>query len=500
MDPYALGLKLSAAGQHARAIAAFEQALGTDPNDTRTLFALGNTARALGMKQAAEELFRRVLALEPERLEAIVNLANCLREAGRAAAAEAIIRPALASDPESPDLLLALAAVRAERGAAEEAIALYRAALEHRSDFVPALVNLADLLADRSEDDKAMALYDRALKIDPGNAQGRLNRALLYLARGNMDDGWREYAARLKVPGKVPVADHNVTRWNGAPLKRTHLLVTAEQGIGDQVMFASLIPELTARAQREGGRIILECEPRLRPLFARSFPGAATQDWVIETRDGVARTHYAWLKAMGGANAAIEMGSLPRYLRKAATSFPAPHAYLMPDIEEAACWRTAFANLPRPLIGVSWRSGSIGAGRAQQYAPLEAWGAFLRQLPGSAVCAQYGVTPDEIAALNAASGRPMVVPGDLDQRRELDRTTALFSVLDAMVTAPTAVSWMAAGLGLPTFKVQHEASWRSLGKAYEPFAPSARCLAPKIRGDWSGVFAQTLDEIRLLPG
>lgn len=498
MDFYALGLKLSSSGQHARAIEAFEQALAANPGDTRTLFALGNTARALGMIPAAEQFFRQVLALEPERLEATINLANLLRSSGQFEAAEALLRPALAQNPKNPDFLLALGSVHRELGEAEEAISLYREALSVRGGFVPALVNLADLLADDGNDEEAMRLYDRALKGDPDNAQAKLNRAVLHLLRGNLKDGWRDYTARLKVPGKVPVPDHGLKRWSGDPLKKARLLITAEQGVGDHLMFASLFGEILARAGQEGGQIILECEPRLHALFARSFPGVVTHDWDVESREGVIRAHYGWLKKIGGANAFIEAGSLPRYLRKTLESFPAPHTYLIADIEEAARWRRVFDDPPRPLVGVCWRSGLGGAGRALQYGPLEAWGNFLREIPGTAVVAQYDARAEEIETLRKISGRPLIVPEGIDQKKELDRAAALFSVFDAVVSAPTAVSWLAAGLGVPTFKALYDSSWTAFGANYEPFAPAARLLRPLKRGDWDGVLKQALDGLSSL--
>lgn len=500
MDHYALGLKLSAAGQHSRAIEAFEQALVQNPSDTKTLFALGNTARALGLSPAAESFFRRVLALEPQRFEAVVNLANLLRDTSQFDAAESILRPCLARLPDNVDVLLTLGTTKREQGQPDEAIALYRQVLALHSGFVPALVNLADLLADRGEVEEALALYDRALKSDPHNAQARLNRAIFYLLRGHLKDGWRDYTARLKIPGKVPLSDHGLKRWTGESLKRTRLLITAEQGVGDHLMFASLIPELAARATREGGSLILECEPRLRALFARSFGGLATHDWDLDTREGVLRTHYGWLKMAGGANSAIELGSLPRLMRKTIADFPTPHAYLIPDQEEAGRWRADFADLPRPLIGICWRSGSAGGERARQYAPLEAWADFLHALPGTAICAQYDARPEEIAALSSLSGRPIQVPQDIDQKHELDRVAGLFSTLDAVVTAPTAVSWLSAGLGVPTFKVLYDTSWTSFATTREPFAPAAECLMPRQSGDWAACLAQALEKIRALPG
>jgi Flp pilus assembly protein TadD len=499
MDAYALGLKLSAQGHHARAIEAFEQALAADPDDTRTLFALGNTARALGMSGPAGEFYRRVLTLEPGRLEAAVNLANLLRTQGQFDAALAALDSAMASNPEAPELWLTRGSALREKGDGEGAAAHYRKALELKPGYAAAEVNLADILTDDGRTSEALALYDRAIRSEPDNAQARLNRAILHLLAGNLKDGWRDYAARLKVPGKVPLPDHNLARWSGDSLKRKRLLVSAEQGVGDHLMFASLMPELAARAAADGGGIILECEPRLKALFARSFPDVTVRPWTIESREGVVRAHYGWLKMIGGANAAIEMGSLPRLLRKSLEDFPTPHAYLKSDPAEAERWRMAFAALPRPLIGICWRSGSAGGARALQYAPLEAWGAFLRDIPGTPVSVQYDGTPEEIAALSAASGKSIVVPQSIDQKQELDRAGALVSTCDAIVSAPTAVSWLSAGAGVPTAKTLYDTSWTSFGRDCEPFAPSAKCIMPHTRGDWADVFAQTKTWIRSLP-
>ena len=218
----------------------------------------------------------------------------------------------------------------------------------------------------------------------------------------------------------------------------------------------------------------------------------------MDKRDGVLRTHYGWLKTLGGANAAIEIGSLPKLMRKSVAAFPASHAFLKPDPDEAARWSAAFADLPRPWIGVCWRSGSTGGTRAVQYAALTDWGSLLRQMPGTAIVAQYDARDDEIAALRAM-GASLFVPGGIDQKNELDRTAALLSVCDGVVSAPTAVSWLSAGLGVPTFKTLYNLSWTGFGTAYEPFAPAARCLMPANAGDWADVMAQALAAITALP-
>jgi len=492
-DPYRDGLRLSDAGRHAEAIGRFEAALARDPTDIRALFALGNTARALAMPDAAENFFHRVLALEPGRVEALVNLANLLRARGNPEAAVALLEPALPRAPEAAELWLALGSAHREMDNRAEAERYWQKALALKPEDAAALGNLADLLADAGDLDRALALYDRALKQGGRNAQARLNRAILHFLKGNLTEGWRDYAARLKIPGKAPQTDHRLPAWDGAPLKKTRLLVTAEQGVGDQIMFAGMIGDLAARAAEAGGAVILECEPRLQPLFARSFANVKAMACDMQTKGGIVSAHYGWLKAIGGANRAVEMGTLPRFLRRELADFPAPNAYLVPDAEEAARWRAWLAaNGEGPAIGICWRSGKRGGLRNLQYAPLEAWGRFLARVPGRIVCAQYDAAADEIAELEKLSGRAILLPPGLDQKNELDRTCAMLSSLDAVVSAPTAVSWLSAGAGVPTCKVLYDSSWTAFGAGHEPFAPSCRLMRPETPGDWASAFEKTL--------
>jgi Flp pilus assembly protein TadD len=488
---YERGLKLSSQGRHLEAIECFEQALAVQPGDSKVLFALGNTAHALGMAKPAESFFRQVLAQDPHRLEALVNLANLLRSEGQFAAAAALLEPALARSPQSPELHLTLGSVRREQGDNEAAKHCYQAALAVRPGYAPALSNLADLLADDGDFESARTAYGEALKTDPGNVQTRLNRSVLYLLTGNLKEGWKDYAARADVPGKVPATEHRLTPWTGGSLKKMRLLVRAEQGVGDQVMFASCFGDLAARAAQEGASVILECEPRLASLFARSFPECTVRPAILKTVHGTVTADYGWLKSAGGAKAAILMGSLPRILRGGIDAFPRPHAYLKPDIAEQTIWRQTFAGLGNgPVIGICWRSGKSGGHRAVQYAPLAAWADFIQGLPGSIVCAQYDATAEEIAELERLSGRQIFVPAGLDQKNELDRTCAMLSALDHLASAPTAVSWLGAATGVATWKILYDTSWTSFAQPYEPFAPSCMCVMPKTRGDWQDSFAR----------
>jgi hypothetical protein len=344
---------------------------------------------------------------------------------------------------------------------------------------VPALVNLADLLSDAGNHKEALLFYGRALALAPGNAEAQFHRGFLHLEQGDLAKGWHDYAARIAVD---PIHhSHALPRWNGEPGKK--VFVTPEQGVGDELMFASMIGDLAARCD-----VTLECDPRLMPLFARSFPNVAVRPSRIQKVGAAITAHHE----PSDADCAIEGGSLAGYLRASLADFPEPHAYLVPDAQEKARWRDVFANGPH--IGICWRSGLRTNGRAIHYAPLEAWATFIHELPGTIVCAQYDAGAEEIAELEKLSGRTIFVPQNIDQKNELDRTCAMLSALDCVVSAPTAVSWLAAGAGVATYKILARRNWTSFGTGTEPFAPSCQCVTAD--GDWANAFSKAAAEIK----
>ena len=490
-DFYADGLAAAGEGLHADAIAHFERALEKSPEDARVLFALGNTAAAIGRAEAAENFFRRVLTQDPDRLEALVNYGELLRGQGRTDETIALIKPALERNPAAAELWLTGGAVLRESGNTKMAEIFYSEALRLSPGSVAALGNLGELLANRGAMAEALDLYETALAREPENPQTRLDRAFLFLMKGDLDQGWHDYEYRLHIKEQAIIADHGLPLWNGNRAEGLKLLVTAEQGIGDQLMFASLIPELAAILARNGCRVVLEAEPRLVPLFARSFPGVCVRPAKLRSLSGQLFAYYDWLQACGGADAAIAIGSLPRRLRQAISDFPARQSYLVPAAGEKALWTAWLREAGKgPFAGLCWRSGTLGGLRNLQYAPLEAWAAFIRDLPATPVSLQYDANPQELAALEQLSGRKILVPPGLEQKREIDRTAALIAALDAVVSAPTSVSFLAASLGVPTLKMLYSHSWTAFGCDYEPFAPTAHGIVPKQSGDWADGFAK----------
>lgn len=483
---YEDGIAALDAGRFTDAIALLESALKAQPGDPAILYALGEAAMQLGLHAAAAKFFHETLKAAPDRHEATIQLSRALGLQMRHSDAIDVLRAALAQEPEIASLWLALGNTVREIGDAENAETFYREALRLNPTSTEACGNLADIVFDAGDVVTALALYDQAVRQAPGNAQLRLNRALALLSKGDVEAGWREYEWRLQIPGRVIERRNAPPLWDGSPREGRPLLVMMEQGIGDQIAFASFITQLLA-----DGPVVLECEPRLQPLLSRSLPSIEVHPAMIRREGASLHQDYGWFD---GADAvAVNLASLP-HLCGGVPRHAQP--WLVPDAAEHQAWAQWRATLgARPVVGISWRSGLRGGLRDAQYAPLARWAQFIGKCDASFVVAQYGADADEIATLEALSGKTLLVPPSLDQRDEIDRTAAMLSTLDAVVSAPTAVASISGALGIPTYKALHYRSWTSLGADREPFQPSVHCVTAEHAGQWRVVFEKILKQL-----
>ncbi|MFO1187072.1 MAG: tetratricopeptide repeat protein [Alphaproteobacteria bacterium] len=476
------------AGRLRDALELLDGARAKDPANADIVLGLARVARRLAMPEAAAGCAAAALDLAPDSVEAVVERVIALRALAQHEEAVEMLRVRIAARPEQAELWLALANTVHEQGETEAAETFLREVLRLNPESAEARANLADLLFDRGEIKDALALHAEAVRRAPKNAQMRLNRALALLYAGDLKTGWRDYEARLEIDdrriarrfaGKTPA------RWDGSPRRGRALLVMAEQGLGDQIFFASLLPLLV---ERDEGPVLMECEPRLVPLFARSFKPAHVHPCRPVSEGGEIHVSYDWLEKAGGAALSIELASLPRLLKPALATVPEIYAPLMADAGEAETWRRWLASLgPKPKIGICWRSGKRGGLRDLQYAPLLMWRDFIGHVDAEFVMCQYDERAEEIAALET-SGRRLAIPPGLDQRSEIDRLAALLSSLDAVVSAPTVVAMLAAAVGTPTIKLTYSGSWTSFGREREPFLPASHVIRPTCAGDWAEAF------------
>src|SRR6185436_9694979 len=179
------------------------------------------------------------------------------------------VAQAAVQDGASYEAWLSLGLVHQKLHRPADAVACFRAACELNSDD-PELYNCTAIaLQELGQLDEAIRSYDEALARRPDFPLARFHRALAYLSVGDFAAGWQDYELRL-ISETAPVRARRFPRWNGGALEKRRVLAYCEQGLGDEIMFASCLPQLIESA----GHTVVECSGKLKGIFERSFPRA----------------------------------------------------------------------------------------------------------------------------------------------------------------------------------------------------------------------------------
>ncbi len=473
---FAAGVAQFQAGNLDQAARSFEACTEIHHEDAESHLNLGITRHRLGMREDARDAFATALHLDPNLPAAHFNLGVLELAEGEAESAAARFAEAARLDPDYVEALSNLGLVQFRHlGRFDEAEASLERALAGQPGFADALTNLGMLRHDQGRFEEAASLYDKALRADPHSHEARLNRSLLYLARGEYARGWAEYDARRQGSAHFVRRFERYPEWDGTPARDRTLLVYGEQGLGDQLMFASCLPEAIAATRQ----CVIDCSPKLAALFKRSFPTAIVHGGPQNEAD------LSWLAQAPPIDLQIAFGSLPRHFRANLAAFPEHAGYLRSDPDKSARWRRRLAGLGSGLkVGISWRGGTSRTRRDLRSAALEQLLPLLVSPGAQFVSLQYTDSAAEIAAVSAAHG--VHIEHWQEAIDDYDETAALVSALDLVVTVQTAVAHLAGALGRPAWvMVPVVPEWRYLLEGDRlPWYPSLRLFRQETAGQW----------------
>ncbi|WP_353860672.1 tetratricopeptide repeat protein [Azospirillum formosense] len=501
---------------------AFTAAVELEPGYAKAWFNLGNALHAQKRRDDALRAFARAALLAPAMAEARTNLSDALSAAGRLDEALAEARAALRLRPDDPKAHHNLGAVLQRKGAYESAEIAYREALKRAPDRLTTLIelgivllklgrpapaercfrnalsrnphaveaihNLGKALQAQGQYTKAEACYEEALAHDPGLAAASDNLAIIALLHGQLERGWEGHEQRFAAGRARPDRRIDAPRWRGEGLRRRRLLIWREQGVGDEILFASCYGDVIAWG---GGPVTIETDPRLVSLFARSFPRATVR---AETVGGDGRETMV----TPDADLQIPAGSLPGLLRGSLASFDQFDAWLKPDPARTARWRERLDALgPGVKVGVAWRSHRATPEHKGAYTTLDQW-APLFGLPGIVlVNLQHGDCAAELAAAGARFGVTIHRWDDLNLTDDFEAAAALTANLDLVITPATAAGELAGALGVPVWRFGHP-SWTQLGTGVRPWFPSMRLFQPRPGETFDHVLAEMAHRLAAL--
>jgi tetratricopeptide (TPR) repeat protein len=469
------------------ALKLYERTLQLDPEQYEAYSNLGHLAWKMRMMDTAERFFRLFLKVCPTHPNAALNLAAVLREQKRYGDATDLLRAELMTRPQDPKLWNALGTVCLEATDLDNALIFFQEAknLRPESGFADHNIGFVHMMMGEPE---AGVTF-----IESGIASGQLplgdlqeaNFALAQcqLALGDLDRGWQGYRARFHQNfAKAMRFLCPRPEWAGESLSGKHIVLMAEQGVGDEVMFLSIVGDLQAAVGPEG-KVSVATDRRLSPIVEKAFPGVACHAHgagELNGRRGRIAVGVNW----NAVDYWVPMASSMQWLRPTLESFPR-EAYLKPDPARIAHWRAWIDSLPGTLkVGAVLRSSLMSHGRSKYLPRLDELAPVFRQPGISWINLQYGDATADFKLLRDTYGVEMVTPPDIDLKDHLDDLSALCAALDLFVGPITATGHIASAAGAQTLLFGPPRIWMYLGSNGLPWYSRAEVFQPPRLGEW----------------
>lgn len=420
--------RLADAGELDEAYKIVDAQLAKDPNEPLALLICSHILEKAKKSPIAYSIAKRVSELRPERPEGWINLGRCADNLWRL----------------------------------EEAIACYKKALElcdATKQKLLILTNLAAALMQDARYEEAEHICRQALLIDPQDHKCRHNLGVCLLARHEWADGWKYYSASIGTDSRKQFNYKDEPTWDGSRGKT--VVIYGEQGIGDEIVFASMVPD----ALRTAKKVILDVDARLAGLFARSFPQAKVYGTRALKEDDGTR----WAPEDRQLDASISSGEIGKFYRRLDSDFSAaPYLTACPD--RTLMWKRLFAEKRKPCIGIAWTGGAWHTGALYRSLELQQLLPILNAVDAHWVSLQYRDASIEVKRLTVEYSIDLKQYAYATLTKDYDDTAALVASLDLVVSVPTAVVHLAGALGVPTIAMQSpKPCWKFVnGLAWHP--------------------------------
>ncbi|MAR87101.1 MAG: hypothetical protein CMM17_02230, partial [Rhodospirillaceae bacterium] len=339
--------------------AAFRQALKLNPSNAEALFNLGNLiisgpelqnqVDAIAPERAVEatHLLRQAKALNPDHLTWQLELANALIEIDEKLEAKQIIDDIIFKEPTLAKAYFIRAKIKF--GDMDLTKCILLSPTSHR-----AINNLGVVKLRQGDLNEVVPLYKKASRIAPDDPSVRWGLANGLLATGNLKKGWREARWRHKKPELLIERQGLPREWRGEEIKDGKLLVYHEQGIGDELRFASCFKDLI---HKSSAPCIIETDSRLIPLFSRSFPEIEFINKLPRSENAIPEVDYSHFVKTNNIKAYTALGDLPLHLRPNIRSFGKEISYLIPSPKFTDAWKEQLDRMaPGKKIGFCWNT------------------------------------------------------------------------------------------------------------------------------------------------
>lgn len=449
------GLTLTALKKRTDSLRSYSRAVIIEPTYLAAWVNQGHACRDIGLNAASANAYFHALCLNPAVIESLGSHGLALRDKGDFASALRFFDWVLRLQPDSVETLNNRGAALRDLGRYHEALESYSAAVAMQPAFGEALTNVGTALMELRRVREAIIFFERASAVDPKNSSASWNGSLGCLSIGQFEQGWLLHEQRFAAGAVLDPTTTGVPVFVAGAVQKPRVLIRAEQGIGDELMFGSMITDFVGLTKR----VLVHVDPRLLSLFRRSLPAEVM---LAATPFEISGTDF---------DAQIPLGSLGRYVRKTLDDFSGRNiGYLRADPCRVTQLRGVLSrDRIRPTLGISWRTSNRESSARRSIDLGRLCETVLRVIPDICfVNLQYGDTDDEVLAVLQRTGINIWRAPQIDLTRDLDDVAALIVSCDAVLTIGNTTAHLCGALGKPaTVLLPFAPSWRWMAEGHQ---------------------------------
>ena len=484
---YSLANALREQGKFMEAIEAYQQAIRIQPNHADAYNNLGTIFINQNRIDDAIEAYQQAIQIQPNQGEAYYNLGNALHRQEKLEEAIEAYQQAIQIQPNHADAYNNLGVVLIDHEKLRESVQIYQKTLEIQPNYADAYNNLGNALREQGKLEESIRIFQKAIYIQPNHAEAHNNLAMTLLLKGDFKNGWKQYEWRRQCDNfPFEKRDFSQPFWEGTDPKAKSILVWTEQGIGDEIMFSSILPDLLSR----NANVIVESDTRMVSLFQRSFPKIRFIPRQNPPNSQLLNTTVDYQ---------TPIGSLGKWFRTDNNSFILNrNTYLYACPKKTSEIRKKYQELAKEkiLIGISWKS--TGIDQRQTYSKkkkstlLEHWQPVLAQRNCYFINLQYGNVKQELNEFQKHNNLKIHQDEEIDSLSSLDDFAAQISALDLVISTSNTTVHLAGALGKQVWTLlPHIPDWRwTLEREDTLWYPKMRLFRQHRIGDWSDVFQQ----------
>jgi ADP-heptose:LPS heptosyltransferase len=320
---------------------------------------------------------------------------------------------------------------------------------------------------------EALRVFEDFKSRDEDKFKFQFQYAQLFLLFANFREGWKRYEYRWKIEplNKVvwPVKDREL--WRAETSKK--ILIFKEQGIGDEIIFLGLIPEVIEKSEM----VTVFVDKRLIALCRRSMLGAR----FIDDINMIKKDDFDYF---------LSIGSLPGLMRNDISDFDRTvTGYLKADPERVELLGRELGFKGKRIVGISWKSFK-SLNQTKKSVDLKDFEQIFKDLDVTLLNLQYGDIDEELQKFSKETGIEVIQCSSVDNREDLDGLAALIELCDLVVSTSNVTIHMAGALGKETWVLLPYVAnfWWLLDRTDSVWYPSLRLYRQKSLNDWESVF------------